>query len=79
VLATVVDTSALGKVILASLAGGIGVTIMVSLALLGAVRFADLRRQGRSVEAGGFAALAALGSAAFVAAVVVGIIVMTSK
>jgi hypothetical protein len=78
-LATIVDTTALGKVILASLAGGIGVTVMVSLAVLGAVRLADLRREGRAAEAGAFAALAAVGSAAFVAAVVVGIIVMTSK
>jgi hypothetical protein len=78
-LATVVDWSALGKVVLYSFAGAIGVTTAVSLAILGATRFADLRRDHRIVEAGAFALLSAISATAFIAAVAVGIIEMTSK
>ena len=79
VLATVVDTAALAKVIAASLIMGIGVTLVFALAILGATRFADMRRDDRMLEAGAFGVLAAIGLTACVAAVVLGIIVMTSK
>jgi hypothetical protein len=78
-LATVIDTSALAKVVLYSFIGAIGVTISVSLAILGAVRFAAMRRDERVLEAAGYALLAAVSATAFVAAVIIGIIVMTSK
>lgn len=78
-LATVVDTSALAKVVLYSLVGAIGVTTAFSLAILGAVRFADMRRDDRSIEAGAFALLAAVATAASLGAVVIGIVVMMSK
>jgi hypothetical protein len=79
VLATAVDWSALGKVVLYSFVGAIGVTTAVSLAILGATKFADMRRDERLLEAGAFAALAAVTAAASAAAVVIGIVVMTSK
>ena len=56
-IATVVDWAALRDVVVASLAAGVGVTIAFSLAILGLTRFADMRRDGRVVEAWGFAAL----------------------
>jgi hypothetical protein len=79
VLATVVDWSALGKVVLYSFVVAVGVTAAVSLAILGSIRSADMRRDNRVLEAGAFAVLAAAGIAATLAAILVGIIEMTSK
>jgi hypothetical protein len=79
VLATVVDWAALGKVVLYSFAIAVGVTVTTSLAILGAIRFADMRKDERVIEAGAFAALTAVTAATSLAAVVMGIIVMTSK
>jgi hypothetical protein len=76
---TVVDWSALGKVVLYSLVIVIGVTTAFSLAILGVTRFADLRNDQRMLEAGAFAVLAALGAATCLAALVLGIFEMTSK
>jgi hypothetical protein len=78
-LATVVDTSALAKVVASSLLAGIGVTAAFAVAILGATRFADMRREERPAEAAGFAALAIVALGACAAAVVAGIIIMTSK
>jgi hypothetical protein len=79
VIATVVDWAALRDVVIASLAAGVGVTVAFSLAILGLTRLADMRRDGRMVEAWGFAALAIAGLAVSATAVVFGIILMTSK
>jgi hypothetical protein len=77
--AQIVDWAALGDVVVASLAAGIGLTLCYSLAIAGAARFADMRRKGRPVEAVFYAVLAAAGLAATAASIVVGIIVMTTK
>jgi hypothetical protein len=79
VLATIVDWSALGKVVVYSFAGVIGVTIAFSLATMSAIRFADMRRDERVIEAGAFALLAVVAMAACLAGLVVGITVMVSK
>jgi hypothetical protein len=76
---TIVDTSALLKVVVASLVAGIGVTAAFSLAIMGATRFTEMRRDGRAVEAAAFAGVALVALAASAAAVVFGLIVMTSK
>jgi hypothetical protein len=78
-LATIVDTQALLKTIVASAVAGVGVTLIFSLAILGASRFADLSRDGRPVAAVAFGALAVVALAAAAAAVTIGIIVMTRK
>ena len=78
-IATVVDWSALRDVVLYSLAAGVGVTVAFSLAILGLTRLADMRRDGRTAEAVGYATLATLGLAVSATAVVIGIILMTSK
>jgi hypothetical protein len=79
VLATVVDWSALGKVVIYSFVVAVGATTAVSLTILGAIRFADMRRDERTIEASAFALLAVAGGAVSIAAIVAGIVVMTSK
>jgi hypothetical protein len=78
-LATLVDTQALAETVLAAVLGGVGVTLIFSIAILGASRFADLSRDGRSAAAVAFGLVALVALAAFAAAIAFGIIVMTSK
>ena len=75
----IVDWGALGEVIWVSLAVGVGVTLAFSLAIVGAIRFADTRRNERLLEAGFYAVLAVAGLAATIGALVAGIVVMTQK
>ena len=75
----IVEWDLILQVIWASLAAGIAVTISVSLAILGASRAADARRDGDTIDAVIYSALFVLGLAACVGAVVLGVVVMTSK
>jgi len=79
VIATIVHTDELLQTVAASVIAGIGVTFLFSLGIWGAGQFAELNRSQRPVAATaalvvGGAALAGVG-----AAIVIGIIVMTSK
>ena len=67
------------QVIYAALGAGVAVTIAVSFAILGASRAADARRDGDTLDAVIYSALCVFGLAACAAAVVLGIVVMTSK
>jgi hypothetical protein len=78
-LATLVDTGALLRTIAAAFIAGVGVTLIYSLAILGATRFAEMNRDGRPVAAASFGALAIVAVAAAAAAVTIGIIVMSKK
>jgi hypothetical protein len=78
-LAVVVETKELAETVVASIVGGVGVTVIFSIAIWGAARFADLSRNDRPLAAGGAAAVAVLALLATAACVVLGIIVMTSK
>jgi hypothetical protein len=78
-LATVVETQELLKTVVAALIAGVGITFVFSLAIYGATRFADLSRDERPVAAGAAAILTLIALLACIAAVVVGIVVMTSK
>jgi hypothetical protein len=78
-LATVVDTKALWQTIVFALAAGVGVIFAYSLAVLGVARFVDLSRDGRNAAAVASAILAAIALAVCGAAIVLGIVVMTSK
>jgi formate/nitrite transporter FocA (FNT family) len=78
-LATIVDTQALLKTIVASFIAGVGVTLIFSIAILGASRFADMNRDGRLAAAVAFGLLGLVALFAAGAAVVLGIIVMTRK
>jgi hypothetical protein len=76
----VVDWGKLGQVVAYSAVVGIGVAIAFALAILGATRFTDARRDGGGVAAAaGYALLATLGLAATLAAAVIAIVVMTKK
>ena len=75
----VVEWDLLLDVIWAALAAGVAVTIAVSFAILGFTRAADARRDGDTLDAVFYSALFVLGLAACAAAVVLGIVVMTSK
>jgi hypothetical protein len=79
VLATIVDWHTLGEVAAVSFLAAVGVNTAFSFAIMGATRMVDMRRQGRGVEAGAYAALLILGLLASGAAVVFGVIVMTTK
>jgi cytochrome c biogenesis protein CcdA len=78
-MSTIVDTTTLLDLIGVSLLAAVGVTAAFSLAILGATRFSDLRRDGRAVEAAAFGALTALALAACVGAIVYGIIEIQAK
>jgi hypothetical protein len=79
ILASIVDTDALLKTIVAAFVAGVGVTFIFSLAILGASRFVDLSRDGRGAEAIAFGVLALVAVLVALAAVTLGIIVMSQK
>ena len=78
-LAEVVDWKGLLEVLWSSFAAGLAVTIAASLAILGATRAVDFRREGRIVPAGLFTLVGVFGALLLAAAVVLGFVVMTSK
>jgi formate/nitrite transporter FocA (FNT family) len=78
-LATIVDTQALLKTVVSSFVAGVGVTLIFSIAILGASRFADMNRDGRPAAAIAFGALGLIALLAAGAAVTIAIIVMTQK
>ena len=75
----VMDWGALLEVVWISLLGGIGVTAIFAVAILGATRAMDLRQNGNGVAAGAYGVLTAVALVAVAVAVVLGIIVMTQK
>jgi len=78
-IAEIVSGHDLLQVVWASLIAGIGVTAAYAFAILGAARAVDLTRSGRSGEAVVFGVLCAIALAAVAAAVVYGIVIMTTK
>ncbi|MDQ4048941.1 MAG: hypothetical protein M3131_06115 [Actinomycetota bacterium] len=76
---SIIDWDALFEVLWASLLGGVGVTAVFALAIVGATRAVYLRREGHVLAAGAYGALMLIAAAAVIAAVVFGVIVMTSK
>jgi hypothetical protein len=78
-LAVIVETKDLAETVVASVVGGVGVTVVFSIAIWGSARFAELSRGDRPLAAAGAAAVAVLALAATAASVVLGIVVMTSK
>jgi hypothetical protein len=78
-IATIVDTATLGKVILYSAGAGVGASVVFALAVYGATRSTDMRRAGQAGVATLYAAIAVLGAAATVGAVAYGIYLVTQK
>ena len=76
---SVIDWDALFEVLWASLLGGVGVTAVFALAIMGATRAVYLRRDGHVLAAGAYGALTLIAATVVVAAVVFGVVVMTSK
>ena len=75
----VVDWGELLNVVWTSLLGGIGVTAVFAVALYGAVRATDARRNGTIALAAGYWVLMALAIAVVLASIVFGVTVMTQK
>lgn len=78
-ISAAIDTKALWETVVAAFVAGVGTTIVFSLAILGASRFTEASRAGNRAHAGLFGTLAVVGLLATAAAVVFGVIVMTSK
>jgi hypothetical protein len=77
--ATIVETKDLVETVIFATVSGIGVTAIFSVAIWGVARYADLNQEERRLGAGLAAAAAGLALVAVLAAVVIGVIVMTSK
>ncbi len=78
-LAVVVETKELLQTVAAATVGGVGITVIFSIAIWGAARFVNLSRSERPVAAGAAAAVGALALTATLGAVAVGMLVMMSK
>jgi uncharacterized membrane protein SpoIIM required for sporulation len=78
-IGSVVDVDGLVELLWVSFAAGIGVTCAWAAAILGATRWMDLSRSGRTGEAVLFGLVALAGFAVVLSAVVFGIVVMSHK
>lgn len=76
-LATIVEWRDLGESVLAALVAGLAVTLIFSIAVLGASRFLDLRAASRPGAAAFAAVTMVIALIAFAALIVVGLYVMT--
>jgi hypothetical protein len=74
-----IDTGALLKMFYSSLLAGVGVAVIFSIAILGAVRATDMRRANRSGAAAAYGALAALGLVLTTAVIVYGLLLVARK
>ena len=79
IVAKLIDTHAAWQAIWTAAVAGVGVTIVFSVAVLGATRAADLRRDDRAGQAALYAGIGLLGFAATIAAVVYAITLITTK
>jgi hypothetical protein len=79
IVAKIIDTSAAWQAVWTSAVSGVGVTIVFSLAVLGATRSTDMRRDDRPGQAAMYVALALVALAATIGAVVYAITLITTK
>jgi hypothetical protein len=78
-IATLVEGRELLEAVVASVVAGVGVTFVFSISIWGVARFIDLSRGERPLAAGAAATVAGVALLCTAAAVVFGIIAMTSK
>jgi hypothetical protein len=78
-LAEIVEAKELLQTVVFASVAGIGVTAIFSVAIWGAARFVDLSQEERRLPAAAAAAVAGLALLAVAAALVIGVLVMTSK
>lgn len=77
-VATIIDWTAFGQTVLYAVVAGVGVVFAFSLAILGGARLTDNSHDLGLVGTLGYTALVLIGVGATLAAIVFGIIVMTS-
>lgn len=75
----VVDWDKIFEVVYSAMGVALAVAIAFSFAVAGSTRFAEERRDGTAARATVWAVLAAAGVAVCIAAIVLGIVVMTTK
>ena len=78
-IAAAINTHALIKMAYSSLLAGVGVAVVFSVAILGAARSSEMRREHRTVAAVGYTALAAAGLLAAAALVIYGLVLVAHK
>jgi hypothetical protein len=74
-----VDVDVLLKVVGVSLGAGLLLAVAYCLCLYGGIGYVDRRRAGQTAAAIPFGILAVVGGAVFVAALILGLAIMTSK
>lgn len=79
IVATLVAWKELWQTVVASVVAGVGITFAFSLGIWGSGQFVELNRSERPVAATAAGVVAALAFLCVIAAVVVGIVVMTHK
>jgi hypothetical protein len=77
--ATIVESKELLQTVVASIVAGVGITVVFSVAIWGAARFADLSRGERPAAAAAAAALAVFAGLVTLAGVAYGIVIVASK
>jgi len=77
-MSTIVDTKTIAQLVGWAFGAGLGVTILFALAIAGITRFAEARRS-ESAAAVLYAVVAGVALAACLAAIVLGLVVMTQK
>jgi hypothetical protein len=79
IVAKIIDTHAAWQAIWTAAVAGVGISIVFSLAVLGATRSTDLRRDDRDGQAMVYGVLALVAFAATIGAVVYAITLITTK
>lgn len=79
IVATLVAWKELGQTVVASLVAGVGITFAFSLGIWGSGQFVELSRNDRPVAATLAGVVGAFAFLCVAAAVVIGIVVMTTK
>jgi hypothetical protein len=78
-IASIVDTTALAKVVLYSLATGVGIAVVFGLGVSSAAGMVEALRERRTAASVGWGVLAVACTAGALAAVALGIVVMSEK
>jgi hypothetical protein len=79
VIAAAINTHALLKMAYSSVLAGVGVAVVFSVAIVGAARSSEMRRDHRTAAAAAYTALAAAGLLLAVGMVIYGLILVTHK
>jgi hypothetical protein len=79
VLAEIVDVKELWETVAAAMVAGVGITATFSLMIFGAARYSDASRSGNNLVAVAAGLLTVVSLLVTTAAIVVGLIVMTTK